>query len=295
MPLLLPLRNSKRIYTKLAARLACRERSRLRNTQYHFPDVLAVVDIAVGCSGLFERKRLADERLDFAGAVEPEELVQFLRQDRAAGFEMAEMHSDDGGIVSHELQGVEASRGDISFGSAPQAALSIRSGGRGEAKNGETPHRTEAAVALRKGFSTDRVHHHLDALRDGAAYDIHKILARVIDGIVDADLTDIFLLGRAGCAEHFQVACFRQLHSGAPYPAGDAVDQDVIARLQIAHHKHNVVGRKIVDRNRRGLFERDPCRQAKDAFHWGGDSLGVTGEFGERHDALADLERTVTR
>src|SRR5215472_2129445 len=67
-----------------ATQPACLQPSRLRHTQHHFADVLAAVNIAVGCSGLFERKRLADDRLDFAGVVEPEEFIQFLRQDRAA-------------------------------------------------------------------------------------------------------------------------------------------------------------------------------------------------------------------
>ena len=141
----------------------------------------------------------------------------------------------------------------------------------------------------------DRVHHHLDAFRDGAANDIDKILARVIDGMVDANLTEVFLLGRGGCAEHFQVARFRQLHRGYAYSAGDAVDQDAIDRLQIAHDKHDVVRGKVVHRHCRGLFEGNSRWEAKDAFRWRSDSLGVTGELGERRDALADLERPVTR
>ena len=101
------------------------------------------------------------------------------------------------------FKGVVASCGDISFGSAPQAAPSLRPRGRREAINGEPSHRTETAVAPGERFSAYRVHHHLDASRDCAANDIRKILACVIDGIVDADLAEKFLFGRAGRAEHF--------------------------------------------------------------------------------------------
>src|SRR5215469_17763342 len=114
-----------------------------------------------------------------------------------------------------------APRGDIGFGSAPHAALSLRPRGRREAVNGEPPHRTETAVAPGEGFSAYRVHHHLDAFRDRAANDVHKILACVIDGIVDADLAEKFLLGSAGCAEHYQLVRFRQLNRGATDPTGD--------------------------------------------------------------------------
>jgi hypothetical protein len=81
------------------------------------------------------------------------------------------------------------------------------------------------------------------------------------------------------------------LHRGTPYTAGDAMNQEVIARLQIAHDKHNVVRGEIVQRNCCGLFEGDSDREAKDAVRWRSDSLGVTRQLGERRYALADLER----
>src|SRR6516164_2499006 len=188
-----------------------------------------------------------------------------------------------------------APRGDISFGCAPQTALSLRPRGRREAVNGEPPHRTETAVAPGEGFSAYRVHHHLDAFRDRAANDVHKILACVIDGMVDADLAKKSLLGRAGCAEHCQVVRFRELHRGAPYPAGDTVDKNAVAWLQIAHDKHGVVRGEVVHGNCCGLLKGDSLREPKDAFCWRSNSLGVTGELGESHNALADLERPVTR
>src|SRR6516164_4730261 len=73
--------------------------------------------------------------------------------------------------------------------------------------------------------------------------------------------------------------------------AGDTVDQNAITWLQIAHDKHDVVCGKVVHRHCRGLFEGNSRWEAKYAFRWCSDSLGVTRQLWERHDALADLER----
>ena len=77
--------------------------------------------------------------------------------------------------------------------------------------------------------------------------------------MVHADLAQIFLLRRPRRAENHQAARLRQLHRRDAHAARRAVNQNAVARLQIAHREHRVVRREIVHGDRRGSSNRMPA------------------------------------
>jgi hypothetical protein len=49
----------------------------LFHCQEHLADILALVDVLVGCRGLSQGERFPDQRLDFAVGIELKKLVDF--------------------------------------------------------------------------------------------------------------------------------------------------------------------------------------------------------------------------
>ncbi len=83
-----------------------------------------------------------------------------------------------------------------------------------------------------------------------------KSLFLVINRVIDSDLAQKFLLRRTRRTVNLQPARPRQLHRRNSNAARRAVNQNAVARLQIAHREHRVISRQIIHGKRRRVFER---------------------------------------
>ena len=116
-------------------------------------------------------------------------------------------------------------RFEQSLQSAHPASLSIRARRGGKAEYHKPAGRTEARLALRERFSSNRIHRHFDSVRREFAHRLDDVALRVIDRMVHANLSQIFLFRGTGCSECHQAASLGQLDRGNSHTSGGCVHQ----------------------------------------------------------------------
>ena len=120
--------------------------------------------------------------------------------------------------------------------------------------------------------------------------DLHEIAFLVVNRMVHANLAQIFLLCRARRAENHQSLRARELHGGDSHASRRAMDQNAVARQQIAHREHGMMRRQIIRGNRGAVVERHPGGQSIYRARGNRDPFRIRVEVRQRHDGVARLQ-----
>ena len=154
--------------------------------------------------------------------------------------------------------------------------------------------------------SADRVDDEIGAPPVGQPHDLGgNILGRVVDPVVHAVLGEPLEAAIAlGGRDDGRTCRLGELDGRHPDPTGAGLDQDGVARLQMAELEEAVVGRPELDRDGRGGFERHavgdrPRLAGGDTGQLGVRALHHHGDHAltdrEALDALADLPHGAAR
>ena len=113
--------------------------------------------------------------------------------------------------------------------------------------------------------------------------------------MVDAGLPQKILLPRPRRSEHLQLSRFGQLCRSHPNASSRAVNKDAVAFAQISHLEHRMVGRQIIHRDCRSLFERHSRGQGKHRRRRTCRNFHIAIKFRHGHHAVASLEPATPR
>lgn len=237
----------------------------------------------VGAGGFAEREPSGDNRLNFAGCQEAEELREVVAEPGgiriAQSFDVVPVGAFAARKELEQGQRSEAdSGGQLPFGDS--GACTIAS---------QCAAGTQATVRSQPVFAADGVEDAVNPARSELVNAFDKIFGTIVDGCC-TERVDEFVFGLRGGSEHFEAGDFPKLQRGGADSAGGAVDEEALALAEIAHAVEHLVGGDVVEDEADGFGGVELLGNG-DEMRCGNESvLRIAADHGECGDALTESE-----